>query len=119
MAETERALTFRPATLEDSAFAADLATAQRPDEPEDPASWRHWWQSADPAWTVERFIALRGGAAVGYLSHVHAPWEQLPRRYGRIRAEFAPAERSDARLAAGLDFIEQRSRATGTAIYST
>ena len=119
MTETERALTYRPATLDDSAFAADLATALRPDEPEDPASWRHWWQSTDPASTVERFIALRGATPVGFLSHQHAPWGQLPRRYGRIRGEFAPAERSDAHLAAGYEFIEQRARATGTAIYST
>src|SRR5437867_8509409 len=35
-------LAFRPATLDDAAFAADVATASRPDEPEDAASWRHW-----------------------------------------------------------------------------
>jgi hypothetical protein len=33
-------LAFRPATLDDAAFAADVGTAMRPDEPEDPEASR-------------------------------------------------------------------------------
>lgn len=43
---------FRPATLDDAALAADVATALRRDEREDPASWRHWWQSME-AWELD------------------------------------------------------------------
>jgi hypothetical protein len=117
--QTASSLVFRPATLDDATFGADMATALRPDEPEDAASWRHWWESQDPDWTVERFVVERDGHDIGLVDHNHAPWERLPKRYGRIRAEFLPGERSDAHLAAGFEFIEQRSRATGTAIYST
>src|SRR5712691_4804952 len=79
-----RGLTFRSATLDDAVFAADVSTAVRPDEPEDPASWRHWWASDDPAWTNERWIVLRGDKPIGYARHNHAPWEQQSKRYGRI-----------------------------------
>ncbi|HUQ42053.1 MAG TPA: GNAT family N-acetyltransferase [Candidatus Limnocylindrales bacterium] len=113
------ALRFRPATLDDAAFAADVATALRPDEPEDPASWRHWWSSTDPAWTTERFIIENHASPIGFAAQHHAPWEKLPKRYGRVTAEFTPAERTDANLSAGFEFIEERSRATGTEILTS
>jgi GNAT superfamily N-acetyltransferase len=117
--QIRRGLTYRPATLDDAAFAADAATARHPDEPEDPASWRHWWESGDPEWTIERFVAERGGEPIGLLNHHHAPWDKLPKRYGRVGADFIPSERSDDNLADGWSFIEQRSRSSGTAIYSS
>ena len=112
-------LRFRPARIEDAAFAADLATALRPDEPEDPKSWRHWWESDDPAWTIERFIAESAGAAVGFVNQHHAAWKDMPERYGRLGADFMPAQRTDVNLTAGYDFIEKRSRSTGTRIFTT
>lgn len=118
MAQAKQALTYRPATLDDSVFAADAATARNPDEPEDPAAWRYWWATSDPAWTMERFVIERGGRPVGFASHHHAPWEKLPRKYGRVSADFVPAHRSDASWAAAYDFIEGRSRASGTEIYT-
>jgi len=119
MPSTAAALSFRPATLDDAAFGADVATALRPDEPEDPESWRHWWRSMDPSWTVERFVVEHDGAPIGLAQHHHAPWEKLPQRYGRLSAELLPGHRTDANLAAAFDFIEDRSRATGTQIYSS
>ena len=112
-------LTFRPATLDDAAFAADVATAVRPDEPEDPASWRHWWASDDPAWTNERWVVLRGETPIGYARHNHAPWEQQSKRYGRVGFELLPAERTPEQLATLLDVMEDRSRASGAKIFAT
>jgi GNAT superfamily N-acetyltransferase len=119
VAGTKPALRYRPATLDDAVFAADLATAIWPDEPQDAASWRHSWSSTDPAWTVERFVAELGDRAVGFLHHHHAPWDKLPKKYGRVRADFGPADRTTENLAAGYDFIEARSAATGTEVFST
>ena len=116
--KTRSALTYRPATLDDATFAADMTTAVHPDEPEDPASWRHWWQSMDPAWTVERVIIERDGKPIGFAFHTHAPWSKLPKKYGRVGADFLPDIRSEATWADAYDFIEGRSRATGTEIYS-
>lgn len=112
-------LAFRPATLDDAAFAADVATAARPDEPEDPASWRHWWATDDPAWTNERFIVLRDDAPIGFARHNHAPWDQMKKRYGRIGFELLPAERTDAQLEAVLDAIEERAHGSGTRIFAS
>jgi mycothiol synthase len=112
-------LTFRPATLDDAAFAADVATATHPDEPEDPAAWRHWWSTDDPAWTNERFVVLRGSTAIGYARHNHAPWDQMKKRYGRIGFDLLPAERTDAQLATLFDVIEERARSSGTRIFAS
>jgi GNAT superfamily N-acetyltransferase len=112
-------LMFRPAALDDAAFAADVATAVHPDEPEDPASWRHWWVSDDPAWTNERWIVLRGETPIGYARHNHAPWDQNEKRYGRIGFDLLPAERTDAQLTTVIEAMEERSRASGTKIFAT
>jgi hypothetical protein len=111
-------LVFRPATLEDAAFAADVATATRPDEPEDPAAWRHWWETDDPAWTNERFLVLRGATQIGFARHNHPPWDQLTTRYGRLGFELLPAERTDAQLATVFDVIEERARSSGTRVFA-
>ncbi|MGH2490804.1 MAG: GNAT family N-acetyltransferase [Candidatus Limnocylindria bacterium] len=112
-------LAFRPATLDDAAFAADVATAVRPDEPEDPASWRHWWATDDPAWTNERFIVLRGNTPIGHARHNHAPWDQMKKRYGRVGFELLPAERTESQLATVFDVIEERAHSSGTRIFAT
>jgi GNAT superfamily N-acetyltransferase len=111
-------LVFRAATLDDAAFASDVATAVHPDEPEDPAAWRHWWSSDDPTWTNERFIVLRGSTPIGYAGQSHAPWEQMPQRYGRLRVDVLPAERTDAQVATVFDVIEERSRGSGTRVFA-
>lgn len=112
-------LAFRPATLDDAAFASDVATAMRPDEPEDPASWRHWWATEDPAWTSERLIVLRESTRIGYARHNHAPWDQNDKRYGRLGFDLLPAERSGTQLATVFDVIEERAQASGTRIFAT
>src|SRR6266540_1074721 len=112
-------LAFRPATLDDAAFAADVATAMRPDEPEDPASWRHWWATDDPTWTHERFIVLRDETPIGFARHGHAPWDQMKKRYGRIGFELLPAERTDAQLGTVFDAMEERAQAAGTRIFAS
>jgi mycothiol synthase len=112
-------LAFRPATLDDATFAADVSTAMRPDEPEDPAAWRHWWSTDDPAWTNERFIVLREATQIGFARHNHAPWDQMEKRYGRIGFELMPAERTDEQLATVFDAMEERSQASGTKIFSS
>ena len=112
-------LAFRPATPDDAAFASDVATAMRPDEPEDPASWRHWWATDDPTWTTERFVVLRGTTPIGFARHNHAPWEQLPKRYGRLMFDVLPAERTEPQVAAIYDVLEDAAHRSGTRIFST
>lgn len=119
MTDTRQARTYRPASLDDCVFAADAATARNPDEPQDAVSWRHWWASGDPEWTIERFVIERDGRPIGFASHHHAPWEKMPNRYGRVTADFLPDHRDEDSWAQAYAFIEDRSRGTGTEIFST
>jgi GNAT superfamily N-acetyltransferase len=112
-------LELRPATLDDAAFTADLYTALRPDDPDDPALFRHWWKIEAADNVVERWVALRDGQPAGQLFHRHAFWEKMPERYGRVSAELLPAVRTAPRLNALFDFVEDRSRADGTKTFTT
>jgi GNAT superfamily N-acetyltransferase len=112
-------LELRPATLDDAAFAADLYTALRPDDSDDPALMRHWWKVEATDMVVERWIATRDGTPAGFVFHRHAPWEKMPKRYGRVSADVLPALRTPTRLNALFVQVEDRSRSHGTKTFTT
>jgi hypothetical protein len=107
-------LVFRPATLDDAAFAADYKTALYPDDPEDPLLTRHAWTSEDPEWVVERYIVLWNERPIGMAIQRHAPWSKMPERFGRVDGDVLPDLREETRLSAIYDVVEERSRAEGT-----
>ncbi|TMG33999.1 MAG: hypothetical protein E6H88_16105, partial [Chloroflexi bacterium] len=109
-------LTFRPATLHDAAAEADVLTALFPDEPLDPGIVRSWWEMHDPDATVDRHMALRDGRVVGYVGRAHPAWEKMPERFDELAVDLLPTER-DA-LGQGYDFIEERSRRDGAALFA-
>ena len=111
-------LIFRPADLDDAAAVADVLSEVYPAQPSDPEVLRHWWASMDPAWTVERFIIEHGGSTVGIANQIHAPWEKLSKRYGRVGANLRPGLRTEDRLARAFDLVEDRSRRDGTEVWS-
>ena len=49
-------LALREAQLSDAAFAADLETALRPDEPRDPIVMKDHWRNPEDNTKIERFI---------------------------------------------------------------
>jgi len=106
-------LTFRPATLQDAAFAADVRTARYPDQPLDPLMVRQDWAAVHQQYVEERFVVLCAAEPAGVAWHEHPPWEKVPKRQGTVRAELLPAYLSIVRLQAAYDFIEERSRASG------
>lgn len=112
-------LAFQPATLEDARFAADVFTACFPDSPVDPHLLRHHWATMHRAYVKERFVMLMGDTPAGVAWHEHAPWDSVRKRHGRVRAELLPALRSAPRLAATYDFIEERSRRSGTEVFDS
>jgi GNAT superfamily N-acetyltransferase len=112
-------LELRPATPDDAVFAADLYTALRPDDPDDPALMRHWWKVEAADNVIERWVAMRDGRPAGQVFHRHAPWEKMPERYGRVSADLLPADRTAARLDALLAYAEGRSRSEGTMTFTT
>ena len=112
-------LELRPATLDDAPFAADLYTALRLDDPSDPAQLRHWWTIEAADNIIERWIVLRGGRMVGLAFQRHAPWDKMPKRFGRVSGDLLPDERTPERLDALYAYAEERSRAEGTKTFTT
>lgn len=111
-------LTLRPAALGDARFAADLLTAVRPDDPEDPPELEHYWREPDSTRVAERFIGMLDGQPVAYAFHRHSRWELTDDRYGNVAAEVAPALRTAGRLDALLAAMEDRSRAEGATTFT-
>lgn len=110
-------LDARPATLDDAATVADIQTAIDPDDPSDPEVIRYQWKTAPP-WPRERFLFELDGRPVGFAYHAHAPWEEMPQRYGWVGAYLHPAEHTRERAMAGWDLVEDRSRTDGTRIFA-
>ncbi|MFN2520520.1 MAG: GNAT family N-acetyltransferase [Candidatus Limnocylindria bacterium] len=111
-------LVFRSAELDDAAAVADVLSEVYPEHPSDAEVLRHWWASMDPAWSVERFVIEHSGTTVGIASHMHAPWEKLSKRYGRVGANVRPALRTLDRLERAFELVEERSRQDGTEVFT-
>ena len=113
-------LAFRPASLDDARWTADLLTARVPDEPTDPELLRHWWASDDPEWTIERFVVERAGVAIGLAWQVHARWEKMPERYARVGAALLQElEEEGTALHAAYEAMEDRARRDGAKTFAT
>lgn len=72
--------TFRPASLDDAALAADLMTAANPAMAQDPIVTAYRWQHPREGWAIGRLIAELDGRPIAYLGWRHAPWDQRPER---------------------------------------
>ncbi len=105
-------LTFRPATLEDAAFAADVWTAVRPASPVDPVILRHEWEAS--SWPAHRFVAERAGSAVGIAFVEHPRWELTTVKFANVGGDLLPDER--AHLGALLERMESCAREAGAAL---
>jgi mycothiol synthase len=110
-------LDARPATIDDAAPVADVLTAIDPDDPSDPAIQRYQWKTAPP-WPRDRFALEKSGRLVGFAFQAHAPWEEMPERFGFVGAWLHPADLTPSRLDAVYDLVEDRSRKEGTRTFS-
>ena len=112
-------LELRPANVDDAAFAADLFTAVRPDDPQDPKDMAHNWANPDTKGVAERFIGELRGEPVAFAQQRHPKWEHTPERFGNVGADLVPGFRTRERLDALLAAMEERSRADGTARFTS
>lgn len=110
-------LDARPATIDDAAAVADVLTAIDPDDPTDPEIQRFQWETAPP-WPRHRFALESGGKIVGFAFQAHAPWEEMPDRFGFLGASLDPAVFTPARLDAAYTLVEDLSRADGTRTFT-
>ncbi|MFN2520615.1 MAG: N-acetyltransferase family protein [Candidatus Limnocylindria bacterium] len=113
-------LRFTAATIDDAEYWADLWTDVDSDDPSDPVLTRHFWKNQPADQVAERFIAISpDGQRVGGAAHFHGPWDKMPTRYGQVRAGLFTAHTSRERLEQAFTFAEDRSRESGTAVFST
>lgn len=106
-------LVLRPAGIDDAAFVADVLTAARPDDPEDPVVTRYRWEhpNDDVAW--ERSVVAVNGRDAGMCAYGRSPWGRSRGRYARLQAELVPSARTAARLEALVAILERRAADDG------
>jgi GNAT superfamily N-acetyltransferase len=106
-------LAFRPATLDDVAFYADVLSAVHPERPTDPVVERYWWAQPEITYLTRRFVVSRGGRAIGVADFDRPSWDSVPDRHGYIGGEILPELRDGPTLEAIFSEMEQRLAADG------
>lgn len=106
-------LTYRPATLDDAALAADLMTAAYPELPEDPVIVRYRWENPRRALSFGRFIAEQDGRPIAYLAWTHGPWEAEQERYCDVEVDLSHDVVTTALAADLFSWISARAVAEG------
>jgi RimJ/RimL family protein N-acetyltransferase len=115
---TRADLSFRPATVADARLHADLWTAHRPDEPDDPELVAYSWAHPTPEVNLERFVVEVGGRAAGYAGHEEHAADKDPERNGYLEAWLVPDLYSAERQRALMEFVEERALAAGARVFS-
>ena len=99
-------VTFRPATIDDVALAADLMTAAYPPEPEDPIALAYDWNHPQKDRPVARYMVELGGRPVGLATWSHADWQLDPDRYCFVWVAMDREVRTKTSLADALKQLE-------------
>lgn len=106
-------VTYRPATLDDAALAADIMTAAYPPMPQDPVMLRERWGWTRDGYRVARLIAWRQGRAIAFLGWIHGPWEKLPERHCEVEVWLAREEMDSGLLREMWEWIGEQAIADG------
>jgi GNAT superfamily N-acetyltransferase len=102
-------LSFRPGTIDDARFIADVRTAEFPDDPWDPPAISIWYTDHDQVW--RRFRSFAGEQAVGFAITHHTPWDVADDGFVWLLAGFFSPQRTLANLDAAFAFLEGEARA--------
>lgn len=102
-------LTFRPGSVDDARFIADVRTLEFPNEPEDPAGVRAWLEDPEVAW--RRFLAYREDRPAGFAISWHNPWELADDGFVTVLVGLLPEHKTRANLDAAYAFLEDAARA--------
>ena len=108
---------LRPASLDDAALAADIYSAQYPDEPLDPLMLRYEWEHT--TWTADRSVIERDGRAIGSAYAMHPDWEKARQRFAIVGADLLPQHRSVEALVLAFAEMERRATAQGARLAAT
>jgi GNAT superfamily N-acetyltransferase len=102
-------LSFRPGTVDDARFIADIHTAEFPDDPWDPPAISIWYGDPDQVW--RRFRSFLGDEAVGFAITHHTPWDVADDGFVWLLGGFRGPHRTAANIDAALAFLEAEARA--------
>jgi hypothetical protein len=94
-ASSVRALSFRPGTVDDARFIADVRTAEFPEDPWDPPALAIGYADPDQVW--RRFRSFAGEEAVGFAITHHTPGDVADDGFVWLLAGFLPVQRTQAR----------------------
>jgi GNAT superfamily N-acetyltransferase len=106
MTRPQSIVQLRAATLEDAGIVADLETAVSPEDPRDGELIAFWWAHPFGAERSVRWLAERGGAAVIYVSAIHAEWTEGAGRFGSIRVRIHPDDWNEDLYRDGVERAE-------------
>jgi GNAT superfamily N-acetyltransferase len=106
-------LSYRPATVDDAALAADVMTAAYPDLPEDPVIVRYRWAHPRQSMSIARFIAEQDGCPVSYLTWFHGPWDRDQERYCEVEVHVVRSALSTELAAELFSWISAKAAADG------
>jgi RimJ/RimL family protein N-acetyltransferase len=109
-------LTYRPATLDDAALAADVMTAAYPDLAEDPVITRYHWEHPRQSHSYGRFIAEMDSRPIAFLDWSHGPWENLPDRNCQVDVLIDRAALSPDLAGAMYAWISAQAEADGAGL---
>lgn len=110
------AVDYRPAALDQAELASDLMTAAYPSLPHDPVMTRKRWQWGRTGFSVGRFLAWRGGAAIAFLAWMHGPWEKVPGRHCEVEVWLDRAALERELLREMWEWIGERAESEGAAL---
>ena len=106
--------TFRPATLDDAALAADLMTAAYPAYAQDPMVTRYRWEHLRKGWSMGRFIADFDSRPVAYLDWIHGPRDQDEERHCEVGVALDRANLDIELLSTLWGWVTQQAAAGGS-----
>jgi GNAT superfamily N-acetyltransferase len=108
------AITYREATLDDAALAADIMTAAYPAFAHDPVMTRLRWSQPKRGFAYGRFIGERHGRSIAFLDWVHGPWEEVADGHCEIEVWLERKSVDVDLLVKMTSWIEERAVAEGT-----
>lgn len=111
--------TFRAATLDDAALAADLMTAARPDFAQDPVVTRYRWEYSKRDWPSGRFIVDLDGRPIAFIGWRHASWDQQPERQCSVEVWLDQAMLESELLTSLCRWITADAEAHGAGVLET
>ena len=109
-------VTYRPATIDDAALAADLMTAAYPALAQDPVLTRLRWETPRKAFVYGRFIAEELGRPIAYVAWVHGPWQDVPDMHCEVEVWLDRNALDRARYESLWGWISDQAVAEGSAV---